>query len=125
MAGRLVVEAADARKARRAAQEALRERSDESERWSLGVLRPLTPMAPGTTRYRVTFALWESQNDRFVRSDVHVLEVWATDAASARRIAQQEVQHIPDYTPPWRIRQIVRADERVGSSSRRGRRGAA
>ena len=43
---------------RRAAQAALEERSDEEGRWSLGVLRPLTPMAPGTHRYRVTFAAW-------------------------------------------------------------------
>jgi hypothetical protein len=120
------VEAADARHARRAAQEALRERSSESERWSLGVLRPLTPMAPGTSRYRITFALWESHEDRFVRRDVHELEVWATDAASARRIAQQEVQEVPGYEPVWRIRQVVRTDRppRAARSGRRARRGA-
>lgn len=119
MAGRLVVEAPDAPRARRAAQEALRERSRDSERWSLGVLRPLTPMAPGTHPYTVTFALWESHEDRFVRRDVHVLEVWATDAASARRIAQQEIQEVQEYRPNWRIRQVARAD---GRSSRRSRR---
>ena len=38
-------------------------------------LRPLTPRAPGTHRYLVTFSQWESQEDRFERRDVHVLEV--------------------------------------------------
>lgn len=82
-------------------------------------------MAPGTSRYKITFALWESHEDRFVRKDVHELEVWATDATSARRIAQQEIQNVPGYKPSWRIRQVVRPDRpaRSGRSSRRSRRG--
>lgn len=80
---------------------------DRSE-WSLGVLRPLTPRAPGTHRYLVTFALWEAYDDRFERHDVHVTAIWAADATSARRLAQQEVQSLPDYLPAWRIRSVTR-----------------
>ena len=58
------------------------------------MLRPLTPMAPGTHRYRAVFALWEAGEDRFVRRDVHELEVWAADAQSARRLAQQEIRGV-------------------------------
>ena len=46
VAGRLVVQAADADGARRAAQAALAERAGDrgDAGWSLGVLRPLTPI---------------------------------------------------------------------------------
>ena len=44
------------------------------------MLRPLTPMAPGTHRYRATFARWEDDDDRFVRVDVYHCDVWAADA---------------------------------------------
>jgi hypothetical protein len=121
VAGRVVLEAPDLAQARRAAQAALEERSDEEGRWSLGVLRPLTPMAPGTHRYRVTFAAWTAAADRFVRQDVHAAEVWAADATAARRLAQREVQRLPDYRPAWRIRTVSRIDGRRGS----GRAGAA
>jgi hypothetical protein len=112
VAGRLVVQAADADGARLAAQAALAERAGDrgDAGWSLGVLRPLTPMAPGTHRYRVTFAVWEGEAERFVRRDVQALEVWAADATSARRLAQQEIQAIPAYRPAWRIRQVARLD---------------
>lgn len=117
MAGRVVVEAPDAPGAKQAAQKALERRSKSSgDSWSLGVLRPLTPFAPGTHLYAVTFALWESTGDRFVRHDVHTLEVWATDATCARRLAQQEIQQIQDYLPSWRIRSVVRA---TGPKARR------
>jgi hypothetical protein len=122
VAGRLVVQAADVDGARRAAQAALAERAGGGARWSLGVLRPLTPMAPGTHRYRVTFAVWEGEDERFVRRDVHTLEVWAADAASARRLAQQEVQRARAYRPAWRIRQVARVDgprARARAASRR------
>jgi hypothetical protein len=112
VAGRVVVEAPDLAGARRAAQAALEERSGDDSRWSLGVLRPLTPMAPGTHRYRVTFACWTAEADRFVRQDVHEVEVWAADAAAARRLAQREVQRLPDYRPAWRIRDVTRRDGR-------------
>ena len=104
------MEAPDAPGAKQAAEKALERRSKSSEdSWSLGVLRPLTPFAPGTHLYAVTFALWESTGDRFVSLDVHTLEVWATDATSARRLAQQEVQQIQEYLPSWRIRSVARA----------------
>jgi len=110
VAARVVLEAPDLAGARRAAEAALEERRSDESRWSLGVLRPLTPMAPGTHRYRATFALWESGEDRFVRRDVHHLDVWAADAQSARRLAQQEVRTVPGYDPAWRIRQVARLD---------------
>jgi len=110
VAARVVLEAPDLAGARRAAEAALEERRSDESRWSLGLLRPLTPMAPGTHRYRATFARWESGEDRFVRRDVHELEVWAADAASARRLAQQEIQQVPAYEPAWRIRQVARMD---------------
>jgi hypothetical protein len=108
VAARLVLEAPDLSGARAAAQAALEERRSDEARWTLGVLRPLTPMAPGTHRYRAVFARWESAEDRFVRRDVHRLEVWAADAQTARRLAQQEIQKVPGYEPAWRIRQVAR-----------------
>lgn len=95
--------------ARRAAQAALDERDDGQSGWSLGVLRPLTPYAPGTHRYLVTFSRWESCADRFARRDVHVMKLWAADAQSARRLAQQEVQMLAAYQPSWRVRKVGRS----------------
>jgi hypothetical protein len=118
VAARVVLEAPDLAGARRAAEAALEERRSDESRWSIGVLRPLTPMAPGTHPYRATFALWESQEDRFVRRDVHHLDVWAADAQSARRLAQQEVQSVPGYEPSWRIRQVARLDGRAALAAR-------
>ena len=106
----MVLEAPDLPAARRAAEAALEERRSDESRWSLGMLRPLTPMAPGTHRYRATFARWEAAEDRFVRRDVHHLDVWAADAGSARRLAQQEVRAVEGYQPSWRIRSVARAD---------------
>lgn len=120
VAGRLVIDAPDLDHARREAERALTRRREDTRRsgdrsqWSLGVLRPLTPRAPGTHRYLVTFALWEAFDDRFERHDVHVTEIWAADAASARRLAQREVQAVPDYLPAWRIRSVTRAREDAG-----------
>ena len=110
MAARVVLEAPDLAGARRAAEAELEERRLDESRWTLGLLRPLTPMAPGTHRYRAIFALWEAGEDRFVRRDVHALEIWAADAQSARRLAQQQVQTIAGYEPSWRIREVARAD---------------
>ena len=110
VAARLVLEAPDLSGAQAAAEAALAERRSDESRWTLGVLRPLTPMAPGTHRYRATFALWEAAEDRFVRRDVHGLEVWAADAQSARRLAQQEIQRVAGYEPSWRIRQVARVE---------------
>ena len=112
IAGRLVLEAPDLDHARRAAEQALTERreqtrlSGESSVWSLGLLRPLTPRAPGTKRYRVTFAQWEAFEDHFERIDVHELGLWAANAAGARRLAQQEIQLLRTYRPSWRIRSV-------------------
>ncbi|MEW6581878.1 MAG: hypothetical protein AB1416_03875 [Actinomycetota bacterium] len=108
VAGKVVIEAPDVDSAREMAQAELEARANGESRWSLGVLRPLTPRAPGTHRYRVLFAEWESVDDRFVRHDVLTLDVWAADAASARRLAQQEVQAIDGYRPAWRIRSVTR-----------------
>jgi hypothetical protein len=122
VAGRVVLEAQNLDDARRAAQAALEERAQGEPRWSLGVLRPLTPMAPGTHSYRVVFARWESTDDRFVRRDVHTLDVWAADATSARRMAQQQIQAVPGYEPAWRIRSVARVGARPPRSPKgRGR----
>lgn len=111
----MVLEAADLDAARRAAERELEARRQDESRWTLGVLRPLTPMAPGTHRYRAIFARWEPTPDRFVRRDVHHLEVWAADAQSARRLAQQEVRTTPGYDSSWRIRRV----ERQGGAAQR------
>lgn len=108
----MVLEAPDLDGARRAAEAELEERRADESRWTLGLLRPLTPMAPGTHRYRAVFARWEAGDDRFVRLDVHALEIWAADAQSARRLAQQEVRTVEGYEPSWRIRQVARVDGR-------------
>lgn len=107
----MILEAPDLAGARAAAEAELAERSIDEARWSLGMLRPLTPRAPGTHRYRAVFSLWEDTPDRFVRRDMHALEVWAADAQSARRLAQQEVRGVEGYEPSWRIRQVVRLSE--------------
>lgn len=112
VAGRLVIQAASAADARRSALAELAKRRDRDSRWSLGVLKPLTPKAPGTSLFAVTFAVWEATDDRFLRRDVHTLEVWAEDAGSARRIAQQDVQAASEYDPAWRIRQVIRGVKR-------------
>jgi hypothetical protein len=106
----VVLEAPDLEEARRAAEAALDERRSDEARWTLGMLRPLTPMAPGTHRYRATFAMWEAGEDRFVRRDVYHCDVWAADAQSARRLAQQEIRKVAGYEPSWRIRQVARRD---------------
>ena len=114
VAGRAVLEAPDLDQARRLAEQALTERRERTRQtgeqsvWSLGVLRPLTPRAPGTRKYRVVFARWESYDDHFERHDVHEMELWAVDAASARRQAQREIQSVSDYVPAWRIRTVER-----------------
>lgn len=114
VAGRLVIDAVDLDQARRQAEGVLTRRREETRaagegsEWSLGVLRPLTPRAPGTHRYVITFALWESREDHFERHDVHECEIWAADAASARRLAHREVQALPHYRPAWRVRSVAR-----------------
>jgi hypothetical protein len=112
VAGRLVIQAASATEARRAALAELAKRGDRDSRWSLGVLKPLTPQAPGTSLFHVTFAVWEATDDRFVRHDIHTLDVWAEDAAAARRIAQQDIQRIDGYQPAWRVREVARGGKR-------------
>jgi len=104
----MVIEAPSACDARERAMRELETRAgDEAGRWSLGVLRPLTPRAPGTQLFRMVFAIWETSGDEFVRRDVHQLEIWAEDANAARRIGQQEIQQHPDYVPAWRIREVT------------------
>lgn len=110
----MVLEAVDLDAAREAAEAAIEERRSDESRWSLGVLRPLTPEAPGARHYRAIFARWEPVEDRFVRRDVHDLDVWAADAQSARRLAQQQVRAIAAYDSSWRIRRVARVDGREG-----------
>lgn len=117
IAGRVLLKAPDLDQARRQAEEALTERRERTRRngdgsmWSLGLLRPLTPRAPGTKRYRVTFASWKSFDDHFERLDVHELELWAANASGARRLAQQEIQLVSGYLPAWRIRSVEAIEE--------------
>jgi hypothetical protein len=107
--GRHRFAAPDARRARTAAEAALAARADGEPRWSLGVLHAVTADAPGTRRYVVTFAAWEDRGERYRRRDVHEREVWATDATSARRVACELVQAMPDYLPAWRVRRVASA----------------
>jgi hypothetical protein len=112
--GRITFAAPDADGARRLAEAALTERRAEARRsgdssvWSLGTLHPLEPGAPGTGRYRVTFTLWESREDRFERRIVHEMELWATNATTARHIAQLNVQSLAQYIGAWRIQGVAR-----------------
>jgi hypothetical protein len=118
--GRLRFEAADARGARRTAEAGLAARALGEPRWSLGVLRALTAQAPGTHAYVVTFAAWEDHGERYRRRDVHEHEVWATDASSARRLAGEQVQAMPDYLPVWRVTRVSRVPEpRARGTARR------
>lgn len=103
--------------AKHAAQLAIAARANGADGWSLGMLRPLTPDAPGTHQYRVVFAVWDAEDDRFVRRDVHELELWAADAQSARRQAQHDAQAVPGYEPAWRIREVVRIAPTRGARS--------
>jgi hypothetical protein len=115
-------QAPNAALARQAAEAALLARAGGERRWSLGLLRPLTPNAPGTRLYVVTFAAWEAGAERFTRRDVHQREVWASDATSARRCACEQVQALPGYRAAWRVRQVARATtvpERAGRARRR------
>lgn len=105
--GRARFQAQDLTRAREKATAALAARACGQPRWSLGPLRPLTPNAPGTRLYTVTFAAWEAREDRFVRCDVHEHEVWASDATSARRFACEQVQAISGYRPAWRVRLVA------------------
>ncbi len=115
--GRITFAAPDADAARCLAQAALTKRRAEPRRsgdssvWSLGTLQPLDPGAPGTGRYRVTFTLWESREDRFERRTVHDMELWATDATTARHTAQLNVQSLPQYIGAWRIHGVARIIE--------------
>jgi hypothetical protein len=102
-------QAPNAALAQQAAEAALVARAGGEPRWSLGLLRPLTPNAPGTRLYVVTFAAWEAGAERFNRRDVHEREVWASDATSARRCACEQVQTLPGYRAAWRVRQVARA----------------
>ena len=119
VAGRVEIQAPDFESARVAAAAAVAAREDGTSVWSLGILRPLTIGAPGTHRYRVVFAIWESTDDRFIRSDVAEIEVEACDAQSARRQASQEIQNGADYRPAWRVREVVRVPAVVTPTRRK------
>ncbi len=106
--GRARFQAPNVARAREKAQAALATRARGQPRWSLGLLRALTPNAPGTRLYTVTFAAWEAREDRFIRRDVHEHEVWASDATSARRCACELVQALSGYRPAWRVRRVAK-----------------
>lgn len=108
VAGRIRFAAASLAAAKGVIDNEIAKRSQESEGWSLGILKPLTPNAPGTHPYNVVFAEWEADGDRFQRRDVHELTVWAADATTARRIAQTDIQDVSGYLPAWRIRRVQR-----------------
>jgi hypothetical protein len=108
VAGRIRFDAANLAAATRAIEKEIAKRCEEEDGWSLGLLKPLTPNAPGTHRYRAVFAVWEAEGDRFQRRDVHEMDVWAADAGTARRIAHQEIQQVEAYQPSWRIRRVRR-----------------
>ncbi len=111
VAGRAEFHAPDIDAARAAAELELSRRADGDEGWTIGLLRPLTPRAPGTYLYEIVFALWTSVGDRMERRDVAHLHAWAQDAATARRIAQQDIQENASYLPAWRIRRVSRVPE--------------
>jgi len=108
VAGRLLFDADDAATARRIAEDGLASRADGDHHWALGPLRPLTRSTPGTYPYRVTFAMWHERVDGFVRQDVLVTTLWATDAQSARRLATTEAQASPAHEGAWRVREVRR-----------------
>jgi hypothetical protein len=109
----VVFEAPDLAGARTTARRHLEERQSGEDKWSLGVLKPLTPQAPGTHRYRVVYAVWEAKDDFFERRDVHELEVWAADAQDARRLSHTDIQDVPGYDPAWRVRHVVRVPDKA------------
>ncbi len=111
VAGRVVFEAPDLAGARTAARRHLETRESGGGSWSLGVLKPLTPQAPGTHRYRVVYAVWEPVDDFFERRDVHAIEVWAADAQDARRLSHAEIQDVEGYQPVWRVRHVAQASD--------------
>lgn len=120
VAGRLRLRARDAGTARRDAEDVLAARSGDAAGWTLGVLRPLTPGAGGTQPYRVVCSVWDPAGDQFVRRDVCELVIWAEDATSARRLAQTDMQALPEYRPAWRIREVSRADKQEASAHAEG-----
>jgi len=109
VAGRLVLEAPDAARAVAAARRRAAADVGEGAAFSLGPLKPLSAAAPGTHRYRVSFAVWRERATGYVRERAHELVVRAIDAQSARRLAEQEVRQAPGYEPAWRIVRVCRA----------------
>jgi hypothetical protein len=113
VSGRLRLEAPDAQRALRTARRRARAHAGTTAGWWLGPLRALTPAAPGTRRYRVSFAAWRERADGYAREPVHEIEVWATDAAGARRLAEREARTLPAYDPAWRVIRVARDPDPV------------
>ncbi len=107
-----MIQAPSAKEARAEALAEIAKRDNGESRWSLGVLKPLTPKAPGTNLFDVTFAVWEATDDRFERHDVFQMAIWAEDASAARRIAQQDAQDLTEYDSAWRVRSVTRSPGR-------------
>jgi hypothetical protein len=108
IAARLLLDAPDAQRALRAARLRARARAGAEASWWLGPLRALTPSAPGTRRYRVTFAAWRERGEGYAREVAHEIEVWATDAAGARRLAEREARTMASYEAAWRVVRVAR-----------------
>lgn len=117
VAGRLRFEADDADAARAIAADGLARRAEGDPDWALGPLRPLVRAIPGTRPYRVTFAVWRESARGFVREDVLVITLWATDGQSARRLALTEAQASPDYEGAWRVREVRRVGVAEGEAA--------
>ena len=82
------------------------------------MLRPLTPMAPGTHRYRATFAIWEAATTASCASTSTTATSGRPTRQSARRLAQQEIRKVAGYEPSWRIRQVARVDGAAARAAR-------
>ena len=109
VAARVVLSAPDLAGARQAAEAALEERRSDESLWSLGVLRPLTPMAPGTHRYRATFSFWEpGRTASCAATSITSTSGPPTPRAPAGSPSRRSA--VPGYEPAWRIRQVARID---------------
>jgi hypothetical protein len=109
VSARLRLQAPDAQGALRAARRRARAEAGPDGTWWLGPLRALTPSAPGTHCYRVRFAAWREGPDGYAREPAHEIEVWSTDSASARRLAEREARTMPSYETAWRVVGVLRA----------------
>src|SRR5207248_10231716 len=50
-------------------------------------------------------------SEGYAREPAHEIEVWATDSASARRLAEREARTMPSYETAWRVVGVLRDQE--------------